>query len=66
MTFTKLVNDDKQIHAEVLHTNFIVQNNISSLNADHLAPLYHVMFSIQTLQNTLDVDTPKLRVYYQT
>ena len=30
--------------AEVLHTNFIVQHNISFLTADHLAPLYRAMF----------------------
>ena len=30
--------------AEVLHTNFIVQHNISFLTADRLAPLYRVKF----------------------
>ena len=35
---------DAQIRAEVLHTNFIVQHNISFLTADHLAPLYCKMF----------------------
>ena len=37
-------NDEKQIRAEVLHTNFIVQHNISFLTADHMAPLYRAMF----------------------
>ena len=36
-------NDEKQIRAEVLHTNFIVQH-ISFLTADHMAPLYRTMF----------------------
>ena len=44
ITFTKPVHDDRQIRAEVLHTNFIVQCNISFLTTDHLAPLYRVMF----------------------
>ena len=35
---------DAQIRAEVLHTNFIVQHNLSFLTADHLAPLYAKMF----------------------
>ena len=39
-----LFNDDKQMCAEVLHTNFIVQHNISFLTADRLAPLYRVKF----------------------
>ena len=34
----------KVIKAEVMHTNFIVQHNISFLTADHLAPLYAKMF----------------------
>ena len=34
-----------QIHAEVLHYNFIAQLNISFLTADHLAPLHKQMFS---------------------
>ena len=34
-------NDERQIRAEVLHTNFIVQHNISFLTADHMAPLYN-------------------------
>ena len=37
-------NDEKQIRAEVLHTNFIVQHNISFLTTDHMAPLYRAMF----------------------
>ena len=37
-------NDEKHIRAEVLHTNFIVQDNISFLTADHMAPLYRAMF----------------------
>ena len=44
ITFAEPVNDDKQIRAEVLHTSFIVQHNISFLTADNLAPLYRVMF----------------------
>ena len=32
------------MRAEVLHTNFIVQHNISFLTADHVAPLHRVMF----------------------
>ena len=39
---TTTVND-AQIHAEVLHTNVIVQRNISFLTADHLAPLHKQM-----------------------
>ena len=35
---------EKTICAEVLHTNFIVQHNISFLTADDLAPLYSKMF----------------------
>ena len=38
-------NDEKQIRPEVLHTNFIVQRNISFLTADHMPPLYRAMFS---------------------
>ena len=33
------------IRAEVLHTNFLVQHNLSFLTADHLSPLYQKMFS---------------------
>ena len=32
------------IRAEVIHTNFIVQHNLSFLTADHLSPLYQKMF----------------------
>ena len=35
---------EKTIYAEVLHTNFIAQHNISLLTADHLSPLYAKMF----------------------
>ena len=35
---------EKTIRAEVLHTNFIVQHNLSFLTADHLSPLYAKMF----------------------
>ena len=35
---------EKTIEAEVLHTNFIVQHNLSYMTADHLAPLYAKMF----------------------
>ena len=41
---TTTSNDEKQIRAEVLHTNFIVQHNISFLTADHMTPLYRAMF----------------------
>ena len=44
ITFAKTVTDDKQIRAEVLHTNFIVQHNMPFLTTDHLAQVYHVMF----------------------
>ena len=44
VTFTKPVNNDKQIRAKALYTNFIVQHNISFLTADNLGPLYRVMF----------------------
>ena len=44
ITFTRPVSADKQICAEVLNTSSIVQHNISFLTADHLAPLYRVMF----------------------
>ena len=44
ITSTKPVNDDKQICKEVVHTNFIVQYEMSFLTADHLGLLYHVMF----------------------
>ena len=44
ITNTTPVNDDKQIHAEVLLINFIIQHNISFLTADHLAQLYDAMF----------------------
>ena len=32
------------IRAEVMHTNFMVQHNISFLTAEHLSPLYAQMF----------------------
>ena len=35
---------EKTIKAEVLHTNFIVQHNLSFMTADHLSPLYAKMF----------------------
>ena len=33
------------VRAEVMHTNFMVQHNISFLTAEHLSPLYSQMFS---------------------
>lgn len=35
---------EKTIRAEVLHTNFMVQHNLSFLTAEHLSPLYAKMF----------------------
>ena len=36
--------EEETIKAEVLHTIFIVQHNLSFLTADHLSPLYSKMF----------------------
>ena len=36
---------EKTAMAELLHTNFIGQHNLSFLTADHLSPLYAKMFS---------------------
>ena len=44
ITFTKPVHDDKQISEEVLNTDFIVQHKTFFLTADHLTPLYCVIF----------------------
>ena len=46
-------NDEKQIRAEVLHTNFIVQHNISFLTADHIQPLYRAMFPDSNIAKNL-------------
>ena len=35
---------EKTIRVEVLHTNFMVQHNLSFLTAEHLSPLYSKMF----------------------
>ena len=46
--FTSTASDevnDSVIRAEVMHTNFIAQLNLSFLTADHLAPMYSKMFS---------------------
>ena len=45
--FTSTASDevnDSVIRAEVMHTNFIVQHNLSFLTADRLAPMYSKMF----------------------
>ena len=45
--FASTVSDegnDSVIRAEVMHTNFIVQHNLSFLTADRLAPMYSKMF----------------------
>ena len=45
--FTSTASDevnDSVIRAKALHTNFIVQHNLSFLTADHLAPMYSKIF----------------------
>ena len=45
--FTSTASDevnDSVIRAKVMHTNFIVQHNLSFLTADHLAPMYSKIF----------------------
>ena len=58
-SYSNTTVNDAQIHAEVLHTNFIVQHNVLFLTADHLAPLYKQMFPDSKIAKNLSLQPSK-------